>query len=195
MRVRIGYANRGRGLERLVEQANILYATKGIATVQKVATPTKVLSDKYGRAKVVREKSTVDFIGVWKGIPLAFDAKQTRETRYPLNQIHDHQYEFLRSWAACGGLSFVLIEVEAMTARAHFRVLLCKDLERYWNRWKSGGRASISADELAALPQVKPGRGVALDYLATLEEVLKREPQDETRARAGTSEVLAPTGV
>lgn len=163
--------------------------------VQKVATPTKVLCDRYGRPKVVREKSTVDFVGVWRGVPVAFDAKQTREKRFPLSQLHDHQYEFLRTWTECGGLAFLLIETEAGTARARFHILPFAELERYWTRWKTGGRASLSAEELEALPRVQPGRGVALDYLATLEEVLKREPQDETRARAGTSEVLAPTRV
>lgn len=193
--MRVGYANRGRGLEVLIEQANRLYRLKNIAVVQKVATPTKVLQDRYGRTKVVREKSTVDFVGVWRGVALAFDAKQTREKRFPLSQLHEHQYEFLRAWTECGGLAFLLIEVEAMTARARFHILPFRELERYWTRWKSGGRASLSAEELNALPRVRPGRGVALDYLATLEEMMADEPRDEAATRKRTPAVLDPARI
>lgn len=66
-RARISHANRGRGLELLVEMANAQYRARRLAVVQKVATPTKVLTDRRGGTRVIRERSTVDYVGVAAG--------------------------------------------------------------------------------------------------------------------------------
>ena len=170
MSLGISHSNRGKGLENYVEWANAQYRAKGIAVVQKVAVPTKALPDRRtGDLRVIREKSTVDYVGTWQGRAVAFDAKETRQPRFPFDSIHPHQVQFLADWQAAGGVSFLLVEVAAGSAGAGVLLIPWVDLQRYWMRFQAGGRASISADELSAMPVVRPGRGVALDYLAALE--------------------------
>ncbi|WP_338114403.1 Holliday junction resolvase RecU [Tissierella carlieri] len=46
-----------------------------------------------------KEKSMLNFIGLYKGIPIAFDAKEAKEeTRFPLSNIQPHQMEFIENW-------------------------------------------------------------------------------------------------
>lgn len=174
MAVRVPQANRGRGLETAIEYANAQYQGKGIAVIQKVATPTKVLAGRRGDTKVIRQKSTVDFIGVWQGRALAFDAKATVAQGFTLSHLQDHQYEFLRSWVDCGGIAFLLLEHRnPFPPRGPVvRLVPWGPLDQFWRRRREGGRASITAEELAALPPVRPGRTVAIDYLAALEQWL-----------------------
>ena len=41
------------------------------------------------------KQSTVDYIGVAQGIPIAFDAKETAGKSLPLQNIHAHQMAFM----------------------------------------------------------------------------------------------------
>lgn len=105
------YANRGKGLETLIEVTNTIYSNKKIAVVQKVPTPVKVTKTEAG-GKVRgfwEEKSTVDFIGTFRGIPIAFDAKETKGKSFKLENAHGHQIDFMRRWTESGGISFLLI--------------------------------------------------------------------------------------
>jgi len=166
MAVRIPHKNRGRSFELVIEYANAYYAAKGVALVQKVATPTKVLKGP-GGAKAIREKSTVDYIGTWRGRPIAFDAKSTRRRRFDLDNVHAHQVEFLRQWVTAGGIGFLLIEYPTKEGPM-VRLVPWEQLQWFWDRYQSGGRASISDLEMLELPLVRAGRAVALDYLQTL---------------------------
>jgi recombination protein U len=63
-------------------------------------------------AKVER-KAAVDFLGAYRGRPLAFDAKDCSEDRIPFagkSGVQPHQAEFLDVWMLQnpGGLSFIL---------------------------------------------------------------------------------------
>ena len=44
------------------------------------------------------QKSTVDYIGVVQGIPICFDAKECAKDIFPLQNIHEHQVEFMRQY-------------------------------------------------------------------------------------------------
>lgn len=167
------HANRGRDLEEWIEYANAQYRARGVAVIQKVATPTKVLPGRRGELKVVRSKSTVDFVGVYQGRGIAFDAKSTHLTRFPLVLVHDHQYEFLREWADAGGVAFLLVQHGTEDGGERVCVLPVAALTRAWERWKAGGRASLShADLLAAGYTVGPSRGVVLDYLRVVDAMM-----------------------
>lgn len=173
----VGHANRGRALELAVEQANAQYHSYGIARVQKVAVPTKLV--KSGRwddpAKLVREKSTVDYIGVWQGRAVAFDAKENRkEARFPLASVQGHQIGFLDSWDRAGGIAFLLIWHEPDQAAY---VLPYAVLWPWWRAWaEATGRASIPVDELRRLPRARAGRGCTVDYLAALDTWIRSAP-------------------
>ncbi len=172
MTVGIGHANRGRALELAVEHANACYLNQQIDQIQKVATPTKVVADRRrDKTKVIREKSTVDFVGAWAGRPIAFDAKENREmTNFPLRNVHDHQVAFLANWEAVGGVGFLLV-FQASDQAVY--LLPYDQLEAYLGRQAMGGRASITVEELRQLPRVRPGRGCTLDYLAALDRWLR----------------------
>lgn len=161
----ISQANRGMAFEDLIEYANRQYQVRGIAVIQKVATPWKVVRR---GAQIVsafpEKKSTVDFIGIASGRAIAFDAKSTRiETRFPLANIEQHQFEFLFDWSTQGGTSFVLIE---FAVRHECYVLPFDVLSFYWSSMLQGGRKSIPLEEIKDRgTYVEPGRGVVLDYL------------------------------
>ncbi|MBM7717167.1 recombination protein U [Bacillus thermophilus] len=176
--MKIGHGNRGMSFENLVEYTNRCYLFKGMADVRKVATPVKVLRMVQGRIRdgFYEEKSTVDFIGTSQGRSLAYDAKTTRErTRFPLDNIHQHQMDFLKSWQDQGAVTFFLIEF----AIHHEVYFVPFDLVlEWWLNAKRGGRKSIPYKwfkENCSL--VKSSRGIPLDYLKCLE----READGEQR--------------
>lgn len=156
--------------EYLVEMTNNQYALKGIATIQKVATPWKVI--RRGK-KIVsafpEEKSTVDFIGVFNGRAIAFDAKSTRvNTRFDLSNLEDHQFEFLKRWKDNGGISFLLVEFASLR---EIYILPFRHLEAWWNEAKRGGRKSIPYNFfMMECDLVKGKNGILLDYLSIIEK-------------------------
>jgi len=174
----ISRANRGRSLERLLEISHDAYRHQGRAVVQKVATPTKVLQTRAG-LKVIREKSTVDFVGVIRGGRMvAFDAKQNREpTRFPFDDRWAHEVEFLRAVSAAGGVTFLVIE---HVAQGRVYLLPGARLLELWDEAKRGGRRSIPLSMLETCPVVPSAPGIPVDWLTTLErEGLVHGPADQ----------------
>jgi recombination protein U len=104
------YANRGQALEELIKIQNNQYTHKG-ALIHKVPTewiPIRDYTGKIASAKV-ENKAAVDFLGVYKGVPIAFDAKHTKDKRISWKRLEPHQWEFLKKWHECGGIAFVLV--------------------------------------------------------------------------------------
>ncbi|MGB9813509.1 MAG: Holliday junction resolvase RecU [Thermovenabulum sp.] len=164
------HANRGRLLEDLIIMANRQYRAQGRAIIHKIPTAWMPLRDGRGRivnAKV-EEKAAVDFLGAYKGRPIAFDAKHTYEERIRWDRIEPHQAEFLKEWQQTGGISFVLLGYS---------------MERFfvvpWDYWEEGmrawvykkGEASISINQMKPEWEVKQKWGVVLDYLEVVDRV------------------------
>lgn len=163
------YANRGQAFEHLIEATNKQYYRNGMATIQKVPVPWKVFYDrktKRSRAIPVK-KSTVDFIGIVDGRGIAFDAKSTRErTRFPLTNIEDHQFQFLKSWKDNGGISFILVE---FAKKQEVYILTINQLEKWLTEAENGGRKSIPYDWfLTNCDLVRSKNGILLDYLGVI---------------------------
>lgn len=169
------HANRGEWLEEAVEETNKEYVRLGKALVQKIATPVKVLNINQTTGRITNgfyeKKSTVDYIGVWNGKPLAFDAKETQvETRFDLSNVKEHQYLFLTSWHCNGGVAFLIIHFTTLEETYY---LPYETLDKYWQDMLGGGRKSIPYD-VVAKPEyrIKQGLGMELiDYLSALEEI------------------------
>ncbi len=104
---------RGSVLEELINYTNEKYRQQKLALVQKIPTSIKpVRFDKTKRHITLAyfdQKSTVDYIGVVQGIPICFDAKECAKDIFPLQNIHEHQVEFMRQYEEQGGISFLLI--------------------------------------------------------------------------------------
>ena len=104
---------RGSTLEDLVNRTLEQYEEKGLALMQKVPTPiTPIKIDKTSRHITLayfEQKSTVDYIGVVQGIPVCFDAKECMTDNFPLQNIHEHQVNFMRKFEEQGGVSFLRV--------------------------------------------------------------------------------------
>lgn len=156
------HANRGMALESLIEYANAQYAAKGIAQIQKIATPWKVI--RKGKQIVnafPEKKSTVDFIGVHKGWSLAFDAKSTEnKTRIPLGNFEKHQIYFLINHLKLGGKAFYIIEFKTLEEIYYLHIL---DFHEWYQRFPN---KSLTLDWIKRKgTMLKQGNGIVLDYL------------------------------
>lgn len=165
-RLRNSYANRGMQLEAEVESSNLSYYLKGIAIIQKVATPFKPIRDKDGnmRRLVPEKKSTVDFIGCLNGRGLAFDAKETNErASFPLANVKEHQAVFLEKYRNCGGHAFLLVR---FVKHQETFILSSIQLSTWWKEAAFGGRKSIPYDWFTAnCESVRSRNGIVIDYL------------------------------
>ena len=107
------YGNRGQDLESIINQANEYYLDKDIAIIYKKPTPITVL--KVTNNQIVngfyKEKSTLDYVGLYKGKYIEFDAKKTILKYLPLSNIHLHQLKHIERIIKNSGISFLIIEI------------------------------------------------------------------------------------
>jgi len=118
---KVSYANRGMDLEFLINEANRYYLDNDIAVIYKKPTPIKVSKVKFdsGKPEVTKglfnQKSTLDYVGLYKGKYLDFDAKKTlNKTSFPLENIHSHQLEHIKRVLRHGGIAFLIIEIKSL---------------------------------------------------------------------------------
>ena len=113
----MGYWNsmglKGSGFEEMINFTNDFLQKKGAAVIQKIPTPITPVEMSRDKRTITLgyfdKKSTVDYIGVASGISLAFDAKETGQKSLPLQNVHDHQIEFMKNFRDCGGVSFLIV--------------------------------------------------------------------------------------
>ena len=140
---------RGSTLEELINQTINQYDQQGLALIQKIPTPiTPVQIDKESRQITLAyfEKiSTVDYIGNVQGIPVCFDAKECSVDTFPLQNIHEHQVEFMEKFEKQEGIAFMILY---FSHRNVFYYMTFRELKKYWQRAVEGGRKSFKYDEL-----------------------------------------------
>jgi recombination protein U len=163
---------RGSAFEELVDMTNQLYAQKELAIIQKVPTPiTPVAVDNKSRtitSAYFEKKSTIDFIGVAQGLPICFDAKETRQQNLPLKNIHAHQIEFMEAFRKQQGCSFLLVH---FLTKGEVFLLPSEDLTRYHKEAQAGGRKSIPYE---AFRYVVPNKnGFPVHYLVAINAYLQ----------------------
>ncbi|CAK7083231.1 Holliday junction resolvase RecU [Tissierella sp.] len=168
----MGY-HKGDMFEELINRSNIVYKRKEIALVQKVSTPMKpIRRGKEIVSAYYEEKSTLDYIGLYKGVPIAFDAKETKEeNRFPLNNIQEHQIEFMENWYKHGGIAFLLVNFTKLEKVFRLDWWI---LSWYWKKYQENkgkrGFGSISLDEFeSSCKKLKSRDGIMLDYLEGIE--------------------------
>ena len=104
---------RGSTLEGFINLTNDVYREKKLAIIQKIPTPitpVKISSkDRTITLAYFNEKSTVDYMGVVQGIPVCFDAKETSKGFLPLQNIHQHQVDFMQDFEKKEVIAFIIL--------------------------------------------------------------------------------------
>lgn len=165
---------RGSTLEEMINETNEIYRSKGLALIQKIPTPITPVEMKANKQITLAyfdKKSTVDYIGAVQGLPVCFDAKESKSTTFPLANIHEHQYEFMRDFEAQGGIAFFLIYYTEIDVLYY---LPYEYLKLFWERaYEEDGRKSFRYDELNPAYVIKQGEsGVMVPYLDALQQDL-----------------------
>lgn len=166
---------RGSLLEDMINRTNEKYAESGLALIQKVPTPiTPIKIDKDSRHITLAyfdQKSTVDYIGAVQGIPVCFDAKECAVDTFALQNIHEHQVDFMGKFETQGGIAFFLIYY---THKDVLYYLPYEMLRFFWDRAKEGGRKSFRYEELNPAYVLPKQHGILVPYL----EGLKKDLED-----------------
>lgn len=167
---------RGSGLEQAINMTNDVYRQKGLAIIQKIPTPiTPVKIDKQkGNITLAyfEQKSTVDYLGAVQGIPICFDAKETKLKSLPLNNVHYHQIQFMKEFEAQEGISFLIVYFQIQDEYYYFPF---KDLEKYWLAANNGGRKSIPYSAFDKKYIIENKQGFILHYLEALNTYLENK--------------------
>ena len=168
---------RGSTLEELINETNERYREGGLALIQKIPTPiTPMEIDQEKRHITLAyfdKQSTVDYIGVAQGVPIAFDAKETAGKSLPLQNIHDHQMAFMEEFRGQRGLSFLLVHFSAVD---EYYLLPFEILKKYWENAAKGGRKSIPYDAFDKKYSIKQN-GSLLHYLEAVSLYLEETEQ------------------
>lgn len=168
---------RGSALEELVNRTNEKYQEKHLALIQKIPTPiTPIKIDKESRQITLayfEQRSTVDYIGVVQGIPICFDAKECATDTFTLNNIHEHQVDFMKEFERQGGIAFLLIYY---FKKEQFYYLRFQKLYSFWERSKNGGRKSFRYEELEPEFFINVNQGILIPYLDALQKDLEMRP-------------------
>ena len=164
---------RGSALEEFINQTNEKYTEMGLALIQKIPTPiTPIKIDKEQRHITLAyfdKASTVDYIGAVQGIPVCFDAKECKSDTFPLQNVHEHQMDFMEKFESQEGVAFLLIHFTEKDAIYYMRY---KEIKKFWERSKEGGRKSFRYEELNSEYFLEIKRGFFIPYLDCIQKDL-----------------------
>lgn len=167
---------RGSAFEEMVNRTNEKYEECGLALIQKIPTPiTPIEIDQKSRHITLAyfdKKSTVDYIGAVQGIPVCFDAKESQSDTFNLQNIHEHQMDFMTKFKAQKGIAFFLIYY---THKDLIYYMTVDEMAVFVNRAKEGGRKSFRFDELKPEHFIQKKSGLLVPYLDMIAKELENE--------------------
>ena len=167
---------RGSAFEEMVNRTNEKYEECGLALIQKITTPiTPIEIDQKSRHITLAyfdKKSTVDYIGAVQGIPVCFDAKESQSDTFNLQNIHEHQMDFMTKFKAQKGIAFFLIYY---THKDLIYYMPVDEMAVFVNRAKEGGRKSFRFDELKPEHFIQKKSGLLVPYLDMIAKELENE--------------------
>ena len=175
------YGNRGMTLESEINSTNEYYLANDIAIIYKKPTPVQVV--KQVNKKIVdayfKVPSTTDYNGLYKGIYIYFDAKETRSrTSYPLSNIHSHQIKHIENVIRHGGIGFIILR---FTLFNETYLLFGEDLLSFIN---SNDRKSIPYDYFKKKGHlIKDKLAPRVDYLEVIDKYggIKNETKNKKK--------------
>lgn len=173
----INYARRGMTFEKLINESNQYYLAKNIAVIHKKPTPIQVVTVDYPKRSAVKiteayykEASTTDYNGVYKGYYIDFEAKATKlKTRFPLNNLQEHQIDHMISCQKQGGIVFLLIYFSTLK---ECYLMPFSDIKAFWCDNASGQKSipyTYIKKNCYAVPfKLRP----RVDYLAAVNHLM-----------------------
>ena len=107
-------ANMGMSFEKDVSDSCEFYRLENKAVIYKRPTPIKVVKmskEKNGMISEAyfQEKSTTDYVGIYKGKYVDFECKETIHDSVPYQMIREQQFRHLEQIISLGGLGFFLV--------------------------------------------------------------------------------------
>lgn len=157
-----GYANRGKQLELIIDKQNKLYINRNIAYVRKVPTNVRILRTHHNGTLSghLMEGEFCDYVGVYKGRAVEFDAKQTKGKSLPFGNIRDNQEAALKKVHELGGYAFIVVWFSELDR--YFRL----SWESYEHIKSNTTRKSLSLKHFEDYGhEIKAGKNGVLDYL------------------------------
>ncbi|MCM3766601.1 Holliday junction resolvase RecU [Neobacillus niacini] len=176
-RINHAYSNRGMTLEEDLNETNEYYRERKLAVIHKKPTPIQIVQVDYPKrsAAVIKEAyfklaSTTDYNGVYQGKYIDFEAKETQNsTSFPLKNFHQHQISHMEEVLNQGGICFVIIR---FTRLDEVYLLEAKHLLFFWERMVTGGRKSITKEEIEQAGHHIPlGFRPRIDYIKILDKL------------------------
>ena len=163
---------RGSLLEEMINRTNEKYREQKLALIQKVPTPitpVRIDSEKHITLAYFDQKSTVDYIGAIQGIPVCFDAKESADMTFALQNVHPHQVAFMQEFEAQDGVAFFLIYY---SQRDLYYYLPLRLFMPFWERAEQGGRKSFRFEELDQTYILPRKYGTIVPYLEMINKDL-----------------------
>lgn len=175
----VDFGRRGMSFEAQIVKANEYYLASGTAVIHKKPTPLQIVKVDYpvrSAAKIIeayfKTPSTTDFNGVYDGVYIDFEAKETmNKTSFSLVNIHPHQAKHIFAVAKQDGFAFLLVK---FTKIDEIYLLTADTLQQFWQEYELGKRKSIKHSEFVELGELVPANTYpSVDYLKVVKELLK----------------------
>lgn len=111
-------SNMGMGFEADVSKSCDFFREKGLADFYKRPTPIRIVKMSKEHPGMIseayfQEKSTTDYVGIYKGKYIDFECKETIHDRVPYAMIREQQYRHLDFITKLGGIGFFLVSFKA----------------------------------------------------------------------------------
>ena len=170
----INYAHRGMSLEDDLNATNQYYLDADMAAIYKKPTPIRITKVDYksrSTAKITeaffQTPSTTDYNGVYKGLYLDFEAKETQsKTSLVLSMIHPHQLKHMERVIRYDGIAFMIVRFTEKDET--FFVLASKVLDFI----KETNRKSIPYSWFVENGElIKYNYAVKVDYLKVIDKL------------------------
>ena len=175
----IDFGRRGMSFEAQIVKANEYYLASNRAVIHKKPTPVQIVKVDYPKRSAAtitegyfKTPSTTDFNGVYQGVYIDFEAKETtNKTTFPLANVHAHQVKHIFAVAAQGGFAFLLVKFSVLD---EVYLLTSDTLVHFWQEYEQRIRKSIKREEFVRLGYLIPGNTYpSVDYLKIVDHLLK----------------------
>ncbi len=112
-------SNMGMAFEADVSKTCDFYRLKEVADIYKRPTPIRVVRMSKTKKGMIEEayfeeKSTTDYVGIYKGLYIDFECKETIHDTIPYHMIRPQQYQHLERITKLGGVGFFLVSFKTV---------------------------------------------------------------------------------